>query len=102
MNAFAWLDQHPDLTGRLKLCSPGTPPAKGDSALDRTYRAPTQAYDIEHYAKGRFGSRLTSGPPLELCFGGQSLPKAEVLYSLPGHWAGTASIQRAVGGTAGS
>lgn len=100
MSALAWLDQHGDLTGRLELCTPAEAPTASNTALDRNYRAPAGTWTLDVYDKARYGSRLTSGQPLELCFGGQSLPGAQVLYSLPGRWAGTASIQRPVRGTA--
>ena len=100
MSAFTWLDDQPNLTGRLELCSAAMAPAADKSALDRTYRAPVHAWEFGEYVKARFGPRLASGRPLELCFGGQQLPDAETLYSLPGRWAGTASIQRPLRATA--
>jgi hypothetical protein len=95
--AIEWLDDHPEVAGDLELCDPGGYPTRTVNAVNRTHRAPTESTYLRQYVKARFGPRLASGPTLYLCFGGQRISYASVLYSIPGRWAGTASIQSRVG-----
>jgi hypothetical protein len=93
MNAFDWLDSHPGITGNLRLCQPGESPSQATDAVARRYRAPTQAWALQLYAKARYAGRLSQDSPLlMLCFGDQAIPGGTPVYSAAGSYAGSASI----------
>jgi hypothetical protein len=92
--AFAWLDQRGDLSGNLQLCEPGDFPIRSKNAIERQYRAPTNTWPLDVFIRARYGERLRQAEPeLWLCFGGEELPGGDVLYTIPGRWAGPASIE---------
>jgi hypothetical protein len=92
--AFVWLDQQRELTGNLELCQPGDFPIRSTNTIERTFRAPTHAWPFDEYIKARYGERLRQATPkLRLCFGGEELPDSQVLYRIPGQWAGAAAIE---------
>jgi hypothetical protein len=95
MNAFTWLELHPEIVGSLELCNPKEAPAKSAQALARVRQSPASSWEFEIYVKERFKSRLSQArPAIKLCFGGESLQNADTLYAEPGEWAGVASLQR--------
>lgn len=95
MQMLSFVDQHQELAGHLELCNEAGPPSKGVNAIDRQKRPPIDSYSFELYIKRKYGGRLSSGPELHLCFGNQDLSKTSVLLSIPGRWAGVASIRAA-------
>lgn len=95
MQIMNYLDHRKELTGHLKLCNEAGPPAKGVNAIDRRQRPPIDSYSFDLYVKSKYGERLSSGADLYLCFGNQHLPRTSVVYSVPGRWAGDASMQAA-------
>lgn len=94
---FHWLDNARNLSGQLALCQPGDFPTHSENeAIERRYRAPTHAWPFGRYLAARYGTRLSQadGPQLRLCFGGEALPGAETLLTIPGTIAGDAVLYR--------
>jgi hypothetical protein len=93
MQMLAWLDANPGIKGDLRLCQPADYPVHSATARERRYRAPTDAFSLTYYLKGRYGERLVQGIPLWLCFGGENAGTAQ-LHTIEGRWAGKAALQR--------
>lgn len=94
MAILDWLSKDKPLSGKVELCNPGGEPTSTQNALNRVHRAPTDMPFLLPYLKFHFGDRFLSGSPLYLCFGGEKKADSSELFSVPGHWAGSASVQR--------
>lgn len=91
-SAITWLTNHPSVSGELQLCERAGDPSKSTNALNRTYRPPTDAQYLSSFLSHKFGDRLASGAPIYLCFGGQQISGAAVIYSDRRQHAGAATI----------
>jgi hypothetical protein len=90
---ITWMKDSPFHDCRLVLYRAANNPAIADNAIDRHNRPPTiQDYLDEYIVTIRPGSPIKTRSPLLVCFGGETVKNAQVVYKLPGRFNGEAIV----------
>jgi hypothetical protein len=83
----------PDRAEPVRLLHEAENPAEG-GALDRRFRAPTNANHLVTWMDWRRGGPATGADTLWMVFGGESVPGMDTVRVVRGRWAGDALVLR--------
>jgi hypothetical protein len=89
---LAWMGSSGHAEYRLVLCEPAGAPTESKNSVERQHRPPTGQSYLDVYTAALHPHRGESTGELRVCFGGQELPRAAKVYSVPGKYSGEAAV----------
>ncbi len=91
-----WLAQSDEKISKVTLCQNGGSPTASPNAADRRYRPPTSQEYLDLYIdsinRAHIGQQEEDAAVFALCFGGEHIANAQLLYTVAGKESGEASI----------